>query len=148
MPGTLTLNDQDVFQFQYDAAANLLHGSWLAPVLDADLRAHYAALLRAAQHHGDCCYWLLDMRRRNWHMPSFGQWFVTEFVPEVHAVLGQPLFIAYLLSPRHRSAAETTREQLAQRESRERQVYPLACADEAEARAWLRQQRRAALNIG
>lgn len=148
MPGTLTLNDQDVFRFHYDGAADLLHGGWLAPMLDADLRGHYVALLQAARQHGSCCHWLLDMRQRNWHMPSFGQWFITEFVPEVHAALAQPLFIAYLLGPRHRSAAETTREQIVQQASREQQVYPLACADEAEACAWLRQQRRAAVNIG
>ncbi len=148
MSGLLTLNDQDVFQFHYEAAADLLQGGWLAPVLDADLRGHYGQLLQAAQQHGSCCYWLLDMRQRNWHMPSFGQWFITDFVPEVHAALAQPLFIAYLLSPRHRGAAETTREQLAQQESRERQVYPVACADEAEARAWLRQQRLAVHRVG
>ena len=144
MPGTLTLNSQAVFQFHYDAAADLLQGGWPGPVLDADLRGHYAELLLAAQQHGGCCYWLLDMRGRNWHMPSFGHWFTTEFIAAVHVALGQPVFIAYLLSPRHRSAAETTREQLAQQASRERQVYPSAFADEVAARAWLQQQRLAA----
>jgi hypothetical protein len=147
MPGTLTLNKQDTFYFQYDAAADLVRGGWLAPVLDADLRSHYAQLLRVAQQHG-CCCWLLDMRGRNWHMPSFGQWFSTEFVAAVQAALGQPVFIAYLLSPRHHSAADTVREQHAQHESRAQQVYPAAFADEAAALAWLSQQRPGAPALG
>lgn len=144
MPGTLTLNGQTVFQFYYDAAADLLHGSWPAPVLDADLRGHYAELLRAARQHGHCCYWLLDMRQRNWHMPSFGQWVSTEFAPAVQAALGQPIFVAYILSPRHHSAAARTHEQRAQQETRAQHMHSDAFADEAAARAWLRQQQRLA----
>lgn len=143
MADTLTLNDQDVFQLLYDATAGLLRGGWLGPVLDADLRSHYAQLVQAAQPHG-CCYWLLDMRRRNWHMPGFRHWFCTEFVAAVRAALAQPVFIAYVLSPRHRGASETTGEQAAQQRSREQQVYPGAFADEAAALAWLRQQQRLA----
>ena len=143
MPGTATPSKQDTFQLTFEAATGLLRGCWLAPVLDADLRAHYAQLLQAAQRHG-CPYWLLDMRQRNWHMPSFGQWVSTEFAPAVRAALAQPVFVAYVLSPRHHSAAARGREQQAQQQSREQQLYADIFADEAAAGAWLRQQQRLA----
>ena len=139
MSGTLLLTKQDTFQLSFEAAAGLLHGSWPAPVLDADLRAHYAQLLQAAQQLG-CPYWLLDMRQRNWHMPSFGQWVSTEFAPAVRAALAQPVFVAYVLSPRHLSAAARGHEQQAQQQSRAQQLHAGIFADEAAAGAWLRQQ--------
>jgi hypothetical protein len=147
MPSTLTLNKQDTFQLQYQAADGVLCGRWLGPVLDADLRAHYTQLLQAAQHHGDCCYWLLDMRERNWHMPSFGQWVSTEFAAAVRAALAPPVFVAYILSPRHRSAAARAQEQRAQQHSQAQQLHSNIFDDEEAALAWLRQQ-LAATEVG
>lgn len=140
MPSTLTLNKQDTFQLQYQAADGVLCGRWVAPVLDADLRAQYIQLLQAAQDHDGCCYWLLDMRERNWHMPSFGQWISTEFAAAVRAALAGPVFVAYILSPRHRSAAARAQEQRAQQQSQAQQLHSGVFDDEESALAWLRQQ--------
>ena len=142
MPSTLILNEQDVFQLRYDAAAGLLHGRWRAPVLDADLRLHYGQLLHEAQLAGGCRYWLLDIRRRNWHMPSFGQWANTELVPAVLAALGAPVFVAYVMSPRHLSAATRPQDERTREEIRAQQLISESFADEAAARAWLHQQRQ------
>jgi hypothetical protein len=143
MSATLTLNKQDIFQLHYDAATRLLCGTWLAPVLDADLRSHYAELLEAARQIGSC-YWLLDMRQRNWHMPSFSRWFSQEFGAAVQAAIGRPVFVAYVLSPRHQTAAEEIRTQLCQRESAAHDFYPYFFADESAALDWLRHQQELA----
>jgi hypothetical protein len=142
MSTVLTLTVSQTFELYYEAAHKLLRGTWTAPVLDADLRSHYAELLALAQRHG-CYHWLLDMRARNWHMPSFGRWFSTEFAAEAHAALGQPLYIGYLLSARHQALEESDREQAAQHTCLQHQLYLAAfTADtaEAEALAWLQQQ--------
>ncbi|MDO7887065.1 hypothetical protein [Hymenobacter cheonanensis] len=140
MPEILTLTETDTFHLRHDAAAQLLRGHWPAPVLDADLRSHYAELLAQAQEHAGCRYWLLDMRRRAWHMPSFDTWFSAGFAAEVQAALGQPVFIAYVLSPRHQTAAESTRTQVAQRACAQHDVYPCFFAEEDAALAWLHHQ--------
>jgi len=144
MPSTLILNEQDVFQLCYHAADGLLYGRWLAPVLDADLRIHYGELLQEAQLAGNCRYWLLDIRRRNWHMPSFGHWASTEFVPAVRAALGPPIFVAYVMGPRHLSAATRPQDRRTQEQIRAQQLFSESFADEASARAWLHQQRQLA----
>ena len=143
MPSTLILNEQDVFQLTYREADGLLHGCWLAPVLDADLRIHYGELLQEAQLVGNCRYWLLDIRRRNWHMPSFGHWANTEYVPAVRAALGSPIFVAYVMSPRHLSAATRPQDRRTQEQIRDQELYSESFADEAAARTWLHQQRLA-----
>lgn len=148
MPSTLTLNERDTFQLHYEAADGVLRGRWPAPVLDADLRAHYTQLLAAAQEYGGCCYWLLDLRERNWHMPSFAQWVSTEFAAAVRAALAPPIFVAYVLSPRHYSAAARAQEQQAHQHSQAQQLYASTFADEASALAWLRQQQLAVLGVG
>lgn len=140
MPTVLTVSEPTTFQLHYDVAAKLLRGGWSAPVLDADLRGHYIGLLAQAQAYGNCRYWLLDLRQRNWHMPSFGQWISTEFAAAAHAALGQPLFIAYVLGPRHQTAAEAPRSQTAQCDCTQHDVYPYFFASEEAALDWLRHQ--------
>ena len=135
-----TLTEFETFQAQYVPAEKLLCGAWTAPTLDVDIRDHYSEVLAQAQEHGGCRYWLLDLRQRNWHMPSFGQWFSTDFAPTAHAVLGQPLFVAYLLSPRHRAIAESDRAQACQRRCAQHDVYTYYFADEDAAFDWLRHQ--------
>ncbi|QKG56820.1 hypothetical protein GKZ68_09415 [Hymenobacter sp. BRD128] len=140
MPATLTLTEPATFYLHYDAATQLLRGRWPTPVLDADLRGHYAELLAQAQAHAGCRYWLLDMRQRNWHMPSFGAWFSAEFAAPVRAALGQPVFIACLLSARHQTAAESARSQAIQRACARHDVYPYFFASEEAALDWLHYQ--------
>lgn len=134
-----TLTEFETFQVCYLPAERLLRGAWTTQTLDADIRDHYSELIALAQEH-DCRYWLLDMRQRNWHMPSFGQWFSTEFAPLVHAALGQPLFVAYILSPRHRAVAESMRIQACQRGCAQHDVYTYYFENEEAARDWLHYQ--------
>lgn len=139
MPTPATLTDFRPFQLDYDATARLLRGTWPSSVLDADLRAHYAELLAEARTYG-CRFWLLDMRERNWHMPAFGRWYSTEFAAAVRAALGQPVFIAYVLSPSHQAMAESPQVQATQRGAAAHDVYPYFFGDEFAALEWLRHQ--------
>ena len=140
MTATLTLIEPETFQLTYDDANSLLLGTWPGQVLDVELRHQYEELLVAAQRHGSCRYWLLDMRARNWHMPSFGRWFGADFAAAVHRALGQPVFIGYVLSPRHREAASTPRTQATQRGCATHNVYPYFFDSPDAALDWLRHQ--------
>jgi hypothetical protein len=140
MPITLTLTEPASFQLYYDPSIELIRGRWPDPVLDADLRGHYIELLAQAQQHNGCCYWLLDMRRRHWHMPSFGPWFSTEYAAAVQEALGRPVFIAYVLSPRHEASAESLRTQATQCTCTQHDIYPCFFATEEAALDWLHHQ--------
>jgi hypothetical protein len=85
----------DSFTLSYLPDQGLLIGRWLRPVALAALQAHYAALLEAAQAHGNCRHWLLDVRRRQINEPAAVQWFGEVFSPPLPALLGRPVVIAY-----------------------------------------------------
>jgi hypothetical protein len=85
----------DGFTLAYLPDEHLLIGRWLRPATLPELQAHYAEMLQAAQAHGHCRHWLLDVRRRTINDPDAVHWFGEEFGPKLPAVLGQPVVIAY-----------------------------------------------------
>jgi len=85
----------DSFTLTYLPDQHLLIGRWLRPVSLPEIKAHYDELLQAAQAHGNCRHWLLDVRRRIINDPDAVRWFGEEFGPALPAVLGQPVVVAY-----------------------------------------------------
>jgi hypothetical protein len=85
----------DGFTLTYLPDQHLLIGRWMRPATLAELQAHYAELLQAAQAHGNCRHWLLDVRRRTINDPEAARWFGEEFGPKLPTVLGQPVVVAY-----------------------------------------------------
>lgn len=128
------------FSLTYDAAARQLHSCWRGTTTDDELYAHYAELMAAAEAHDYCRFWLLDMRERNWHASGFGRWFGNEFAAIAHQVLGQPLFIAYVLNPTHKAIADSPGVQATQYNCAAHGVYPFFFDNEAAARDWLAHQ--------
>jgi hypothetical protein len=128
------------FGLTYEAATQQLHGCWRSPVPEDDLYGHYAELMDAAEMHQNCRFWLLDMRARNWHAPNFGWWFGNEFAAIAQQVLGQSLFIAYVLSPTHKALADSLSVQATQCNCAAYGVYPFFFDNEAAARDWLAHQ--------
>jgi hypothetical protein len=132
----------DLLAITYEPAQRLLYGCWKKPVTETHLYAHYAELVAAAEAHGNCRFWLLDLRARNWHTPRFGRWYANEFAALASAAVGQPLYIAYLVGPSHTEAAGGLLTQVMQGNSAAHGLYPHYTQDEATARAWLRQQQQ------
>ncbi len=129
-----------VFSLAYEPRTTVLRGAWAAPVPAAALPGYYTQLLAAAQAHGHCRFWLLDMRQRNWHDDDFGRWFSEQFMPRAAAALGHPLFLALVVQPGQRPHVEGSRtEQLLRRAARHN-VFPFYFESEADARAWLYDQ--------
>jgi hypothetical protein len=85
----------DSFTLAYLPDEDLLIGRWLRPVSLPEIKAHYGELLAAAQAHGNCRHWLLDVRRRTINDPDAVHWFGEDFGPKLPAVLGQPVVVAY-----------------------------------------------------
>lgn len=128
------------FSVAFDAQGRRLLGCWHTPTTDATLRAHYAELLAAAQAHGNCRYWLLDLRGRDWHSAEFGRWFTHEYAPQVHATLGQPVFLAYVLSPAHYTAVDAPSAHALQVGCVEHDLYTYYFDNAPDALAWLEHQ--------
>lgn len=128
------------FTLTYDAATSRLLGHWPACVADHALRAQYADLLTAASAHGNCRFWLLDLRARDWHTPDFGRWYSEVFAPATHAALHQPVFIAYVLRSAHYAIANTPGVQATQRGCAAHGVYPFFFDSETAAHEWLAHQ--------
>ncbi|MDJ0366586.1 hypothetical protein QMK33_15610 [Hymenobacter sp. H14-R3] len=130
----------DKFACAYEPATATLRGSWAGPVAAATLPACYAQLLAMAQAHGACRFWLLDMQQRDWHDAAFAQWFGEYFVPQVSAVLGQPLFMACVVRPAQRLQVEDGRTELLLRRAAAFTIFPFYFDNAAHAHAWLRDQ--------
>lgn len=124
----------------------VLVGRWLLVLPPPELQATYKAMLAAAQAHGNCRFWLLDLRRRPLAGPDLNEWFRDQFSPQLVATLNGPLFTAYLAGPHQRLAAESAEMELHLRHAATLDSYPLFFDEEAEAMAWLHaQQERAGL---
>lgn len=91
----LTTRDPSSFTLAYLPDQHILIGRWLRPVALGELQAHYQELLAAAQAHGNCRHWLLDVRRRRINDAEVMQWFGEEFGPQLPQLLGQPVVVAY-----------------------------------------------------
>ena len=128
------------FDLAYDLGSQRLVGCWHGAVTEKDLYLHYAELMAAAEAHGNCRFWLLDMRERNWHTPGFGRWFGNDFAEMAHATLGQPLFIAYVLSLSHKVIVDSPGVQVTQYQCAAYSVYPFFFDSEAAALDWLAHQ--------
>lgn len=138
MPASTSLPTR--FSFAHDPATSCLRAHWAGPVAEAHLRTQYADLLAAASAHGNCCFWLLDLRQRNWSSPEFGRWFSDVFAPAAHAALHQSVFVACILSSAQRKPANTAAVHTSQRVCTAHGLYTFFFDDEANAREWLAHQ--------
>lgn len=142
MPVTLPLSPVAAFSYGYEPATRLLRGEWAGPVPSAVLPACYGQLLAAAEAQ-NCRFWLLDMRRRNWHDAAFAEWFTTTFAAQASQVVGQPIFIAYLVLDGQRPQVEGYCNEVLLRQITEYNVFPFYFTDEQQARSWLHDQQAA-----
>ena len=121
----------DFLQVAYRPDLGQLTGRWLRSVSEAELHQGYAALRRAAGHHG-CGYWLIDSRRRTTRSLNGPEWVTTQFLPEVQRELGTPLCVCFLVLPSYLS--NLSAESHAQPKS---PVQFARFVDEGAANAWL-----------
>lgn len=128
------------FTYAYEPATAMLRGNWAGPVPAATLPACYGQLLAAAQAHGACRFWLLDIQCRDWHDEAFARWFGDYFAPQVSTALGQPLFIACVVRPGQRLQIEDFRTELLLRLAAKFTIFPFYFDNVANAYAWLRDQ--------
>ena len=126
-----------VFSLAYDADHHLLLGHWHLDTDDADLYPSYERLLAAAKAHGNCRFWLLDMRLRSWHTATFTQWFAGLLANQAVREVGAPIFVAYVAAEHHRADIESVATEAFLKQSAPAEFYPFFFSSEAAARAWL-----------
>ena len=134
----------EAFSLEHRADLGILIGRWLQATPPPELQGTYQAMLAAARVHGNCRFWLLDLRRRPLAGPDLNEWFRQQFTPQLAAALGGPLFTAYLAGPHQRAAAESAEMELHLRHVATLDSYPLFYDDEAEAVTWLCEQQERA----
>ncbi|UOQ98883.1 hypothetical protein MUN81_05185 [Hymenobacter sp. 5317J-9] len=134
----------DAFSLEYRSDLGVLIGRWLQALPPPEVQGTYQAMLTAAKEHGNCRFWLLDLRRRPLDGPTLTEWFRDQFSPQVAAALGGPLFTAYLSGPHQRQAAESTEMEAHLRQAATIDSYPLFYDNEADAMEWLRDQQERA----
>ena len=125
------------FSLEYRPDLALIIGRWLMDLPPPELQGTYEAMLAAAQAHGNCRFWLLDLRRRPVAGPDLNAWFHDQFSPRIAAALNGPLFTAYLAGPHQRPAAESDEMELYFRREAAVNAFPQLFENEAEAVAWL-----------
>ncbi len=139
----------DAFSLEYRADLGILVGRWLQALHPPELQGTYESMLAEATAHGNCRFWLLDLRRRPLAGSDLNEWFRDQFSPQIASALGGPLFTAYLAGPHQRLAAESAEMELHLRQAASLDSYPLFYDDEAEAMAWLAdQQERGGVKVG
>ncbi|MVN78223.1 hypothetical protein GO988_17985 [Hymenobacter sp. HMF4947] len=126
-----------IFSLDFDAASKQLVGRWLHDTDNNDLYPSYERLLAAAQAHGKCRFWLLDMRQRSWQPASFAQWMSDLLARKVVRELGSPVFVAYVAAESLREAIESTATEAMLRQVAQAEFYPYFFSDEGAARDWL-----------
>ncbi|SFQ37115.1 hypothetical protein [Hymenobacter arizonensis] len=104
---------------------------------EEDLYPSYARLLAAAQEHGNCRFWLLDMRQRAWHSAAFAAWFSGLLAQQVVRELGAPVFVAYVASEEHRATIESISTAATLRKAAKSELYPHFFNNEKDAAEWL-----------
>ncbi|MDO7844944.1 hypothetical protein Q5H92_01135 [Hymenobacter sp. M29] len=132
------------FSLEYRPDLGVLIGRWLQAMPPPEVQGTYQAMLAAAKEHGNCRFWLLDLRRRPLDGPDLNEWFRDQFSPQVTAELGGPLFTAYLSGPHQRQAAESEEMEERMRQAAAIDSYPLFYDNEAEAMNWLHDQQERA----
>ena len=105
---------------------------WQREISADELRHGYLAILAAADACG-CWRWLLDLRRRNELIgPEVSEWMTDDFFPRLVGRFGQPVRVAFLLSPL-RAQREPPLDRPSQPPTHEFATF----IDEAPAYAWL-----------
>jgi hypothetical protein len=127
----------NAFSLEYRPDLGLLIGRWLKDLPPSALQGTYEAMLATAQTHGNCRFWLLDLRRRPVAGPDLNAWFRDQFSPRITAALNGPLFTAYLAGPHQRPAAESEAMELYFRREAAVNAFPQLFENEAEAMEWL-----------
>ncbi|WP_310392712.1 hypothetical protein [Hymenobacter sp.] len=140
----MSIYSTGAFSLDYRADLGILIGRWLQALPPPALQGTYEAMLAAAKAHGNCRFWLLDLRRRPLAGPDLNDWFRTQFSPQVAATLDGPLFTAYLAGPHQRLAAESAEMELHLRRAASLDSYPLFYDNEADAVTWLCDQQERA----
>ena len=128
----------NAFSLEYRPDLGFLIGRWLQNLPPPELQGTYEAMLAAAQAHGNCRFWLLDLRRRPVAGPDLNAWFRDQFSPRIAAALGGPLFTAYLAGPHQRPAVESNDMELYFRREAAVNAFPQLFENEVEAVTWLR----------
>lgn len=130
----------DFYATAYSAGPALLRGTSLRALNGEEMTEACEVLLAVARQQ-ECACWLLDGRANPGGQPlPVRKWLREEFFPRVRAVLGQPLYVAYLVTP-------ALRRDLDERGfGRDEELHPLVgrvgwFVEEAQALAWLAQYR-------
>ncbi|WP_345236267.1 hypothetical protein [Hymenobacter saemangeumensis] len=109
----------------------LLTGRWQRSVTDEEMQQGYEALRLAALYH-DCCFWLVDARRRISRAQNGPEWVLTHFLPEVQSELGEVLHVSFLVLPDYLQTLENNPEAWP-----DSAVQYARFVDEGAANAWL-----------
>lgn len=127
----------DTLSIRYDAEQNLLVGYWHRDAEAKNLYPAFYQLLAAAKAHGNCRFWLLDMRQRSWHTAAFTEWFSELLAHKVVQEVGAPVFVAYVADEVHRADIESVATEATLRQIAQVEFYPYFFSNEAAAHDWL-----------
>jgi hypothetical protein len=95
--------ETDFLRLAYRPDVHQLVARWRRPVSGAELRRGYRALLAAAEAAA-CPYWVVDVRSRDALDAAATRWLTATFLPLLPTRLAVPVYLAYLVSPRHLAA--------------------------------------------
>ncbi|AMJ65178.1 hypothetical protein [Hymenobacter sp. PAMC 26628] len=100
-PATAALPlETDFLRLAYRPDVHQLVARWRQQGPVAELRRGYRALLAAAEAAA-CPYWVVDVRSRDALDAAATRWLTDTFLPLLPARLASPVYLAYLVSPRH-----------------------------------------------
>ena len=88
----------DSLSLDYHATFPALIARWKRTTPAPALHDGYAAMLDAAAARA-CPYWLVDIRYQPLVSPQGVRWLLEDFYPRMHARLGAPVYLAYLMAP-------------------------------------------------
>jgi len=97
----------DALEIIYHRDYRILIGRFLRPLSEAENHQCYLDLLAAARTHHNCCYWLLDIRRRGRSGPEVLQWLLRDFYPQLQRELSTPARLVYFMAPGLREEFQT-----------------------------------------
>ena len=97
-PPNYLQQEADFLELRYRPDLHLLVARWHRPVLAAELRQGYLAILRLARLV-QCPFWQIDLRSRNAPAPTERQWLTAEFLVRAAQRLDGPVCLGYLLTP-------------------------------------------------
>lgn len=132
----------DYVTLQFHSEYQLLIARWQRTLTADQQREVYAALLPAAQQHGNCRFWLLDVRRLAAAPPLLLSWAVDVYQSTLAPTLGGPVYAAFVTVPYQQENIDSADMRTLVTLANTHHYYPVFYDTEAAAIAWLQTQQQ------